>query len=215
MKRRMTIADTRPYKKVNSERDEPHNELKFAQSLIIDAVVATAGAIFQTIFQVPQGSGQSQRNGRRITVTSIHWRFRISLPPQDGIGSPKSGDTLRVIMYLDKQANGGAALVTDILDTAAINSFRQMSNIERFEILSDDLYNFNYSGMASDAIGNVSQGEVVKSYVTTKHTLIPVEYSGTDGLLTEIRSNNVGILLISSKDIMGFGSVIRIRYTDN
>ncbi len=188
-------------------------ELKFHDVDLDDAVVA-ASAITATINIIPQGVTESQRVGRKCTIRRIQWRYEISLPEQDAVADPASGDTVRVILYKDKQANGATANATDILEAAVFQSFRNLANSGRFDILMDKLHNINYRGLASDGAGVVSQAKVVQNYIFYKACSIPIEFDATTGALTEVRSNNIGVLLMSGQGVAGFESGFRLRFSD-
>lgn len=190
-------------------------ELKFLDSTIVDAIVATAGSIEDSINLVAQGVTESERIGRKCVLKSVSWRYKVDLPEQDAQGTPGAGDTLRIIMFLDKQANGATAAITDVLETATHQSFYNLANQNRFSILCDKLHNINYAGLASDGAGVVSQALVIQNKTFYKKLDLPIEFSGTTGAITEIRSNNIGVILISDRGVCGFSSQIRIRFADS
>lgn len=191
-------------------------ELKFHDVELDDAVVNAAGTTTPTINIIAQGNTESERIGRKSTIKSINWRYSIHLVEQDAVATPESGDSCRVILYLDKQCNGATAAVTQVLEATNIHSFRNLANSQRFVFLLDRTHSLNYMGMASDGAGLVSQGEIVKQYSWYKKCNIPIEYddSATTGVITSIRSNNLGVLLISAKGLCLFDSKIRLRFSD-
>ncbi len=189
-------------------------ELKFHDVALDDAVVSATGGITPTLIIIPQGVTESNRVGRKCTLKSVHCRYRITLPTQDAQGTPAFGDTIRTIIYVDKQCNGATAAITDILEAANVQSFRNLANSGRFTFLCDKLQFINYSGLASDNAGVVSQAGVSHSYVWNKRLNMPIEYDSTTGAITEIRSNNVSILLLSAHGICGFSSEFRFRFSD-
>jgi len=191
-------------------------ELKFHDVAVNATDVATAGNIQNggTINIIPQGVTESQRVGRKCTIRSINWRYRFNLSEIDAAADPAAGDNLRIIVYLDKQANGATAAVTDILETANLNSFRNLANSGRFQILKDSYEVLNYLTLASDGAGVVSSAAVAKTKTWYKKCNIPVEFSSTTGAMGEIRSNNLGVLLISNQGVIDFTSTIRLRFSD-
>ncbi len=192
----------------------PAGELKFHDLTVDDAIVATAGEITPSLNLIGQGITESLRVGRKCTIKSIWWRVQFDLPKFDAIAAPNAGDTVRAIIYLDKQCNGATATVTDILNTADWRSFRNLSNQGRFTILMDKLHTVNYMQMASDGAGLVSGGATVRDYTYYKKCNTPIEFDDTTGAITEIRSNNYGLLVIGSTNTMGMGSFFRLRFSD-
>lgn len=189
-------------------------ELKFHDVDMDDAVVAATGTVVPTVNIIPQGVTEITRVGRKCTIKNILWRYTYSLPEIDAQGTPASGDVLRVIMFLDKQCNGATATTTGILESANLRSFNNLANSGRFKILYDKKHTINYSNLASDGAGVVSSGSVVRYNEFYKKCNIPIEFDSTTGALTEIRSNNIGTLLLSNSGNAGFVSKIRLRFSD-
>lgn len=193
-------------------------ELKFHDVDLDDAVVATGGAVTATINIIGQGVTESTRVGRKCTIKSINWRYQVSLPTQTNVDPAATGDTLRVILYHDKQCNGGAATVLGLLETADSQSFRNLANSQRFNILCDKLHNINYAGIGADAANQLHQSFVISNKTWYKKCNIPIEFdnSADDGSLATIRTNNLGVLLISTNGICGMsGSKLRLRFSDS
>ncbi len=190
----------------------PTGELKFFDSNLDDAVVDTGGAVTDSINKIAQGTTESNRDGRKCTVTSVHWRYELSLPEADALATPNASDAVRVIMYVDKQANGAAIAVLDLLQTADYQSYYNLANSSRFRVLMDKTHQINYKTLASDGAAVVSSSQVLQEYSKNCQVRLPLEFSDTTGAITEIRSNNVGILLISRNGIAGLNSKLRVRF---
>ena len=192
-------------------------ELKFHDVAIDDAVVAVGGTIQNagTVNIIPQGVTEIQRIGRKCTVRSIHWRYLLTLPAVAQAAGANGGDSVRVILYLDKQCNGATIAATDLLETNDIHSFRNLANTGRFQILMDKYHNLNYSGLASNATDQFTQAQVTFNFQMNKKCQIPIEFSATTGALTEIRSNNLGVLLVGTGGVIGMNSVMRLRFSDS
>ncbi len=194
--------------------EHTNGELKFFDLDLDDAVVAAAGAVTDSINKIAQGVTEVTRVGRKAFIKRIRWSFNYTLPEQDAVADPASGDVLRVIVYKDKQANGATAAVTDILESADYQSFLNLANSMRFVILTDKTYSINYATMNSDGAGVTSQSSVIRSGTWFKTCNIPLEFNASTGAITEIRSNNIGVLLISKNGICGFQSKLRLRFKD-
>ncbi len=185
-------------------------ELKFHDLIVDDTVVSGAGAIDNpSINLIAQGTTESERIGRKCTIKSIHWRYDILYPQQSAV---TGGDVLRVILYLDKQANGATALVNDILETNNYQSFYNLANKSRFRIYMDRTWAINANagagnGTANDTFSKFKQGTFYK------RCNVPIEFDSTTGAITEIRSNNIGVLMISRLGLVGFTSQMRIRFS--
>lgn len=191
-------------------------ELKFHDVDHDDAVITAGGTIVPTINIIAQGVTESTRVGRKCTIKSIHWRYRINLIEQDAVATPPAGDTVRVMVYLDRQCNDAAAGVTDILETNSWQSFRNLANTSRFQILLDKLVNINYNNLASDNAAVVSSTVHDQDYIFNKKCNIPIEFNNVanDGSLATIRSNNIGTLLVAARGNAVMASKFRLRFSD-
>lgn len=190
-------------------------ERKFHDVDLDDATIASGGTVTASVNLIAQGVTESQRVGRKCTLKTIQWNYTVSLPEDDAQATPPAGDIVRVILFLDKQANGATAAVTDVLESADYQSFLNLANSQRFHILHDKRYSLNYLTLASDGAGVVSSGQVQREHQVYKTCNIPVEFNSTTGAIGEIRSNNVGVLLITKNNAAGFASKFRLRFTDS
>lgn len=192
-----------------------HGELKFYDELNINFSSApeTTGTIWSSsLINIVQGTGESQRIGRKVTVSGIglHWTANLQVQSEAQFAS----DTYRVILYQDKQTNGTAAVPSDLLEApVSILSFRNLANSNRFRILYDKNFEINAK----------TGGETASVFTTGQITAIPkmwvatnvaCEFSGTTGNISEIRSNNFGILVLSTNQRVTLFIQSRVRYTD-
>jgi len=103
---------------------------------------------------VEQGNGVSQRIGNKIVITSI--RLRGTITPS------KTADTtdygfVRVLMVYDKQTNGAAPLIGDIISNistsgsfaTAFNSGIKITNRNRFVMLRDQIFEMGATGSSN------------------------------------------------------------------
>ncbi len=190
-------------------------ELKFHDLDIDDAVIATGGTIAQASCNIIiQGVTEAQRVGRKCTVHKIDWRMHMTL--SQTATSTETSDTVRVILYLDKQTNGAAATVTGILESDDYQSFNNLANSSRFSILMDRRYDFSApAGSGRGSTDTLSYGENTITDTFHKDCNIPIEYDSTTGAITEQRTNNIGVLLLSHGGFVQFLSKMRLRFSDN
>ncbi len=195
----------------------PSAELKFHDLDIDDATIAANGTIAEdSVLTIAQGTTESTRIGRKLTVKSINWRMQIKLLASTATAA--TSDSIRVILYLDKQTNGAAATVTDILEADDFQSFNNLANKSRFRTLMDRNYDMvAKSGSGRGSTDTLAFGEDVVNDTFFKRCNIPIEYdnSAADGTIGTMRSNNIGVLLLASSGSVQFGSKMRIRFSDN
>lgn len=185
-------------------------ELKFHDLDIDDAVVAANGTIAQVSCNlIAQGVTESQRIGRKCTIRNINWRYQIQLPNAQNMTSVL--DTVRVILYQDKQANGATATVTGILESDDFQSFNNLANKGRFTILMDRTHAINATAGSGNGTANDVAGRE-QNYTFFKKCAMPIEFDSTTGAITEIRSNNIGVLLLGQQGFAAFNSKMRLRF---
>ncbi len=207
-------------------------EKKFLDLILTDALISTAGTGFAvtaaqpntdtaTIVGILQGNGAGQRIGRKCTITNILCRFLFAFddgtPDADLAAADGSNDCLRIIIFWDKQCNGTSATATQMLETDAFNAFRSITNASRFNILYDKLFTLNSNAIAAGNGTNDTSRVVHKNFIKKVNIkcFIPMEFSGTTGNLTEMRTNNVGILAWSQSNRMTLETtILRIRFVD-
>ncbi len=185
-------------------------ELKFHLHTIDSSTFSSTGAVNTSINLIPQGTTEVQRIGRKATIKAILVRGEVKL--NDTTNSSNTSDIVRVIIYLDKQANGSGAAVTDILESATWNSFNNLSNKSRFVTIYDKFTTLNSMGAGLSAGASITN-EKANFVQFFKRCNIPIEFDSTVGALTEIRSNNIGFLFISKRNALSqFEMRIRLRF---
>ncbi len=188
----------------------PNQELKF-----LDVDIAgnfdVAGNRIVTLNTIVQGTGESERIGRKCTLKSIQWRSALTLADTDTAATASSLG--RLIVYIDKQTNGAQAAILDVLETASVFAYRNLSNTQRFTVLADHTFTMT-SSAAAEVPGN-DYGSVKRQYSFYKKVNIPLEFSGTTGVIAELRSNNLACLFISTdNDRISIDGNLRLRFSD-
>ncbi len=189
-------------------------ELKFLDTTVDDAIIAAGGVVTDSVNLVPQGVTESQRVGRKCTLRQIFWRGNVTIPLNELEGGPGAGDRVRLIMYVDKQANGATATQAGILESTNYDAYRNLANSGRFVILMDRMITLNYLTCTHFAVNSFSHAKVNRQFSFFKRCAIPLEFDNTTGAITEIRSNNVGILIMCENGDAGITSQVRVRFSD-
>ena len=184
-------------------------EDKFHDVSWTSANISNTGAItLDSLLKIAAGTGESQRVGREIVVQCIEMNMHCSMASQ---GDMTSTDQLRVLVYVDNNANGATATVTDILESTSWLAFYNRANDERFDILLDEFITFNPRAAAGDGTTNASHTtSILQRYKL--NTQLKVLYSGTAGLLTEIASTNIGVLAITNNGLANTETVARVTF---
>lgn len=189
-------------------------ELKFFDLDSNNSSISNTGDINSSWNLIAQGVTENTRVGRKCTIKIIEWKWNLILPEINSGATAGPADIIRMILYVDKQANGQTAAVEDILESTDFQSFYNLANQQRFRIILDKTTCLNAESLAYDGIGAAQQASHMKAGSMRKLCNIPIEYSSVTGALTEIRSNNIGLLVISKSNKGALVSKVRMRFSD-
>ncbi len=213
-KKRRRVASTRVTKRQRATvLLLKSGESKFLdQTVDVTTISATGEIASASLVVLPQGNDDSERIGRKVTVTSIGMKYDVNLPKAtDG---NETADTIRLILYWDKQANGATATMATLLeDGTDWLSFRNLTETGRYVFLMDRTFVIEAPGISGNGT-TTETGQAIHHDDFYKTVNIPIEYSGITGVIAQIRSNNIGLAVISRTGLADLDSVIRIRYTD-
>lgn len=187
-------------------------ELKFFDTDVNDASVSNAMTI-NNLTIVPEGNGESDRVGRKITIKKIHIRGTVTL--LSGTDMALCSTNVLCMLVQDTQTNGAAFAATDLLDTDNFKSFRNLANSQRFKVLYKKVYSLKVSGAAPTGAA-LAHGEDIRYINVNKSVNIPIEYdnSATTGAVTTVRSNNLYWVTQATEASAGITAGARIRYQD-
>lgn len=150
------------------------------------------------------GDDVLDRVGRKFTMRSLECHLWAKVTASTGVDQVQ-----RVMVVLDKQANGAAPIITDVLVSAAPNAMKNLNNAARFTILHDEFYHLNASAEADSQ----------KAWKFYQRFIIPVQFnSGNAGTVADINSGSLYFICLGSEvrgntagDINGR---VRVRFTD-
>lgn len=198
------------------------NELKFldtpstttySATTTLTPLLADATGVLTTWDVIPEGTGPSERVGRKCTIKQIFVKGQCRLTGSSVLAD--TSDKVRIVMVLDKQHNGSASEATGslILEGDSVNSFRNLEETGRFKVLADKV--ITLSKAAGSTTGGF--GSVTKAWnISLPKVSIPLEYSGSTGGTTELRSNHISLFTVS--ELTGQTAIdcnMRLRYADN
>ena len=178
-----------------------------------NAQVTNAGGVV-LLNGCARGDDIGERDGRQITMRSVDIRMEIQ-----PVGTATSAHSLRVIIFVDKQANGTAPTPANVLAvTGSAEATVSAHNLEyrnRFWILSDKVYGFgcDYGG------AGVGVQRLVATRFWRSFAVKTTFNSGTAGTVADIATNSLYLLAISDtataaqQPYLQFYS--RVRFTDD
>jgi len=202
------------YGRFTGRRNRKGNELKFFDTILGTTTVANTGNVATNLCVVPQDATESGRIGRKITIKSISIRGQFDLPSTGTVAN--TSDAARFMLVQDRQANGAAFAVLDVLSTAGMNSHRDLENESRFRILKDFQMDLNAGGGGMNPAATPVSTTVTRQWKFYVKCNIPIEYdsTATTGAIGTQRSNSIAPLFISDIGVCTTTYVARIRYTD-
>lgn len=231
MKRKATTTLKRPAKR--RRKTGVYSDYKYFASgprekkffdLTVSQTYPTAGVIIPSLNLLTAGTGATNILGKKCTVTSLQFNGVVTVPQinDDTFADLLDASFVRTIFYLDRQCNGAAATVADILASASPFAHLNLENSKRFKVLKDYRMSFSGGSLGTNAsVGTtnafLSTGEN-KTMVFYKRCNISLEFvSGAANNIANVKSNNIGILLIINDQTPGtvLNGISRIRFTDS
>lgn len=165
---------------------------------------ALSAGILTLLNGCSQGDNLNNRDGRQIFIQSIQIKFRAEFNAAAATAQP-----VRFILFYDKQSNGAAPAVSELLDTAtagAVDALRLLTTRKRFKILADRRY---YVAQ------NAGPGGIVDDIYLKKPITVQYNANNTGGI-TDITTNSLYYLMTSDEPanapFAGFFS--RVRFTE-
>lgn len=220
-------------KTIKNFRPPPGAEHKYHDVVepISELQTAAAGGLptytmNDSLIEISEGDDITQRNGRKITVDQMTVRCYFGIDNNsDGVYSNtvKGNTWFRIIIFNDTQPNGAVVPLDVLLNTVTSDTstnwlaFNNLDETGRFKILSDKFYKIISNSVVYDGSTYHSIGDSGVFKKTFKNLNMKVNYSASSGSIQHIRTNNIGMLVISSatnKSHHQFGARVRVRFYD-
>ncbi len=214
------------YGRYNKVSANTIQEMKYVdQVFTLAPTLASSNTDAVGLAVIPEGTGPSQRIGRKTWIKAIHLNGEIKLPPLTalttgtGVVDSMRSERMRVMVLVDKQWNGAGSLNPDdvLQDGTSIDSFLNMENVGRYRILLDKRVDLNRLSASAvfDTPNILSYGnEVRRTFKFNIKCNVPIEYDGVTGSVTEQRTNSLHILVVTDSSILlaEFQGTARVRY---
>lgn len=195
-----------------------------AEKKFVDTTVtgdcSTTGSV-TALNLVDEGTGVSQRVGRKICMKSVQLRGQIR--PEDALttGANCTIPThVRVMIIWDKQVNGVIATIAEILSAATSQSFMNLNNRERFVVLMDKAMLVGPQIMDTTATQSVAAvgvaGRIINKYKKFPQSTFTI-FDGTGAGIADINTGGLYAVCIGDRaaGAAAIGNLVaRIRYTD-
>lgn len=206
-------------------------ELKFVDTTLGLGFGTSQGSAVPVVCNlVAQGLDYNQRIGRKMVMKHITLTGILTANiGQVGAAATNPAELCRIIVFIDKQPNGAAAIETDLLAPlptyATSYSQHNLNNRDRFIVLRDiyrtvhawsDPYTAGAAGRALYAAG----GETSFTIREEINLGFPTIWSGTTGVVANVESGALLVMVIGSiAGVAGtssnaFYGNCRLRYQD-
>lgn len=186
-------------------KPRPSYPEKKAIDVAASYVLNTTGSV-ALLNGCPRGDNLSERIGRRITMKNITLRGVAQGTTATGVSQ-----LCRVIVVYDKQTNGVAPAVTDVLVSATGSAFMNLSYSKRFKIIIDKQFTVQ-SSLATD--------EKDISLYEYRKLNDQVEFNNGDaGTVADITTGALWLITVGSEAAGATAGAVpintRVRFTDN
>jgi len=225
-KREVDVVMMRPVKKVaghanrfpvvrDATKMTSSSELKVADIASAAYVADTTGSV--TLLAVPiLGSDMTNRIGRKIRLKSVY--LRGTLQRESYAVGDHPATNCRLILVHDKQPNGAAPAITDILTASTSVAHLNLNNRDRFAILKDKIWSLDPFYLNQTANNQYSgMGRTVAPIKIFKKLDLEVIFNATNGgTIADINSGALLLVTIgSTADGGSFTLSTRVRYVDS
>ncbi len=183
-------------------------EMKFVDFEVAADNFASAWSTMQDgtikcISGVAQGDGESNRDGRKYLIHSIHVKARIEVPVTESQTGPQQDLLGRICIVWDTQTNGAELTATEVMlggKTDDELAFRNLQHTKRFRVLWDRTWKVIRRNVNEGAINLFATPLTVSTIMTFNRrfkTPIAVTTSGTGNTIAAITDNSLHMIGVS------------------
>ncbi len=190
-------------------------ELKFYDQLLIGKAIpastdATGGEVDPSatvlLNTVVQGDGESNRDGRRMTMRSIMVEGQVNIAALAAQSGANDGTQIFIALVLDTQTNGATINSEDVFvnpGASALTAASPLRNLQfskRFRILATRKFAFAQPNMTNDtgATGGVIIGGATKRFKIFKRLGQIVNFSNTTETVANITDFSLHMIAYAS-----------------
>ncbi len=186
-------------------------ELKFYdQKLIGSALTAptdgsggehdpSATVLLNTVIQ---GDGESNRDGRKMTMRSIYVDGQVNVSSQSSKNTADEGTQIFLALVLDTQTNGATISSENVYVNPGANSItaaspmRNLQFTKRFKVLATRHFEMQNTAMTNDSgsTGGVIIAGLSQRFKIYKKLNLPVQFSGTTETVANIVDNSLHLI---------------------
>lgn len=165
--------------------------------------VDTTGAV-SLLNGCQRGTDYVERIGRELRLRSVDVLLTAQVTSATGVDQIH-----RYLLVFDKQPNGVALTLADVLSTPSVDAQLNLNNESRFRILADERYHLNASG---------EPGSQKAVHIAQRLALRVRFNSGTAGTVADIATGSLYLITIGSIAAGATAGTLsgrsRVRFTD-
>ncbi len=149
---------------------------------------------------VVQGDGESNRDGRKITMKSIFVRGIVVSNARTNVTVPITASEVMIAIVLDTQTNGATLASENVFANPGANGitatsvFRNLQYTKRFKVLKRVCMTLPQSEMTYDGTNMEAEGFAVPFSMFVKLNDIRVLFSGTTETVASITDNSLHVV---------------------
>lgn len=198
-------------------------ETKFFDTETTDDAFATTWAAMEpattNLTAIGQGDGESQRDGRKYSIKSIHLKGWVHVNTAESQTAPQSDHMVRICLVLDKQTNGAQLTATQVMDggqTEDTLSFRNLQFTKRFTVLFDRFIRIpNSLGVMNEGAANLFANSLMRVPFKINKVFNPpleVLMSNTTADIANVTDNSIHMIGVSTHTTSLLSYQCRVRF---
>ncbi len=190
-------------------------ELKFYDQKLINGTInaptdASAGeqdpSATLLMNTVTQGDGESQRDGRKMTMRSIYIDGQVNVGSQSSKNTADAGTQIFIALVLDTQTNGATIASEDVYSNVGADSItaaspmRNLQFTKRFKVLATRHFKLQNTSMTNDSgsTGGVIIAGLTQRFKIYKKLNVETQFSATTETVANIIDNSLHLIAYCS-----------------
>ena len=168
---------------------------------VVDTVAGSEAdpATALSLTATAQGDGESNRDGRKVRLVSVHMRGHIQF---EAVADGTAAEYVRILVVHDKQTNGAQFNAEDVLKDPTnadldTDAFRNLQYTQRFTVMKDFWVRSGNRTYAFDS--NTPAGAAVPFKVNINLGNMPVTYTGSTAAIGSIADNSIHVMAICNE----------------
>lgn len=161
-----------------------------------------------------QGTGESNREGRNIKITSLAIQGYIYKPKQSDQDDTEDACVVHIAVVLDTQTNGAQLSAENVyVDADHVEvSFRELEYRNRFKVLWSRIYTIQDSVAFTDAANQASIASPARVFKIYKTLDLPVEFKANAGAIADVVDNSLHVIACASASGVSLKYQSRVRF---